>query len=608
MQFHRIKSPWPRRVLIIVLSYLCTLSLARVISLNGEGAVYFGGKYFGYNLSSVLLFAVTVWLLHRFFLLKDMRLRIMSSIGGILLGMAVVYGGYAHYANDIFRSVSEGILQLFLIMGISACTTPVCAELLQLPGRVQAWYVGKQQVQPAGRFYAFIERRRWVYFLLAWGILMLSYIPIFLSQWPGNFVFDAKYQLREVCNNSYSTHHPLLHTLLMGKAYQFGERIGNVSAGYQLYTLLQMLILSSAFAYLLFYFYKKGVPRCVRTGVLLWFALFPMHPAFAISATKDVLCAAFFLYYAIFLFRLIVDREKFAWYSYVGMILAGILLGLLRNNAIYAVAVSGIIMLLYLKTLKSKAFFLITLAAILLLHSLCNRGLIAYAHAYSPDTQREMMCVPLQCMARVASYRRAELDPALYEEVCMYIQEEDIPGYNPYLADSVKNNANERLLRSNKLNFFKLWAKIGLQFPDEYLESIITNTLGYWYPLNQGIYVSADIAVYHTLIETEHEILKHDYFPLVTGYYNYLLYHLNYRSLPILGYLFRNAPYVWLLVLALLWSIYQKRYGVLIWGMLPLMYLGTCFLGPMAALRYIYCLIVCTPLLLHSMIHPCPQQ
>ena len=110
MQFHRIKSPWPRRVLIIVLSYLCTLSLARVISLNGEGAVYFGGKYFGYNLSSVLLFAVTVWLLHRFFLLKDMRLRIMSSIGGILLGMAVVYGGYAHYANDIFRSVSEGIL------------------------------------------------------------------------------------------------------------------------------------------------------------------------------------------------------------------------------------------------------------------------------------------------------------------------------------------------------------------------------------------------------------------------------------------------------------------------------------------------------------------
>lgn len=113
MQFHTLKSPWPRRILIALLSYLSVLSFARVISLNGEGAVYFGGNYFGYNLSSILVFAVTAWLLHRFFLLKDKRLRVISTIGGILLGMAVVYGGYAHYANDIFISVSEGILQLF---------------------------------------------------------------------------------------------------------------------------------------------------------------------------------------------------------------------------------------------------------------------------------------------------------------------------------------------------------------------------------------------------------------------------------------------------------------------------------------------------------------
>lgn len=595
-------------MLIILLSYLSVLSFARVISLNGEGAVYFGGRYFGYNLSSILLFAGTARLLHRFFLLKDLRLRAVSSAGGILLGIAVVYGGYAHYSNDIFTSASETILQLFLTMGISACTTPVCAELLQLPDRIQRWYTCKRQTRPSGRFYLFLESHPWCYFLLAWGILMLSYMPIFLSQWPGNFVFDAKYQLREVCNDSYSTHHPLLHTLLMGKAYQFGEQMGNVSAGYQLYTLLQMLILTSAFAYLLFYLYQKGVPRCIRTGVLLWFALFPMHPAFAISATKDVLCAAFFLYYAVFLFRLAADRESFTRRSYAGMILTGVLLGLFRNNAIYALCASGVILLLYLKPLKAKARFLLVLTAILLLHSLCGRGLIAYTHAYSPDTSREMMSVPLQCMARVASYRGSELDPDLYDEVCMYIREIDIPEYNPYLADAVKNNANERLLRSNKLNFFKLWLKIGLQFPDEYLESIITNTMGYWYPLNQGVYVSADIAIYHTLIETEHEIIKHDYFPLATGYYNYLLYHINYRNIPILGYLFRNAPYVWLLILTLLWSIYRKRCGLLMWGMLPLMYLGTCFLGPMAALRYIYCLIVCVPLLLYAVIHPYAER
>lgn len=603
------KASWPRRILILILAYLSVLSFARIISLNGEGNVYYGGTYFGYNLSSVLLFAVTAWLLHRFFLLKDRRLRIISSIGGILLGMAIVYGGYAHYVNDIFRSASETILQLFLIMGISACTTPICAELLRLPLNPHTESAAdKQFSHPQNRFYTFMNNHKRLYFLLIWAILMLSCIPVFLSQWPGNFVFDAKYQLGEVCNNSYSTHHPLLHTLLMGKAYQFGEQTGNVAFGFQFYTLLQMLILTSAFAYFLLYLFKKGAPRCVRIGVLLWFALFPIHPVFAISATKDVLCAAFFLYYAVFLFRLLIDREKFAWYNYAGMILAGTLLCLLRNNAVYAVIVSGVIVLLYIKPLKSKAYFLITLASILLFHSLCNRGLIAYTHANSPDTQREMMSVPLQCMARVASYRNPELDPALYDEVCMYIRQEDISHYNPYNADSVKNNANELLLKNNKLNFFKLWGKIGLQFPDEYLESIITNTMGYWYPLNQGAYVSADFAVYHTLIGTEHEIVKKDYFPLASRYYNYLFYHLNYRSVPILGYFFRNAPYVWLLVLTLLWCIYKKRYNLLIWGMLPLMYLGTCFLGPMAALRYIYCLVVCAPLLLYGMMHPCENK
>lgn len=601
-------SIWLKRIVICVLAYLSVLSFARVISLNGEGAVYFGGTYFGYNLSSILLFAVTALLLHRYFCLQDKRLKIVSTVGGILLGVAIVYGGYAHYINDIFISVPEGILQIFLVMGISACTTPICAELFQLPERMQAWYAAGQQAKPTGRFWVFFERHPRGYFFLSWGIFILSDVPIFLSQWPGNFVFDSIYQFSEELHNSYSTHHPILHTLLLGKTYRLGEQMGNVSAGCQFYTLLQMLILSSAFAYLLFYLYRRNVPRCIRVGVFLWYALFPMHQVFAISATKDVLFAAFFLYYAILLFRFAVDREHFARYDYVFMIVTGVLLCLLRNNGVYALAVSGVILLICLKPWKSKAKYILVLTAVLLLQFLCNQGLAALTHAVSKDTQRETLCMPLQCMARVASYRKSELAPELYDEVCLYIPEGDISKYSPYCADFVKQNADEILLRTNKLNFFKLWAKIGLEFPDEYFENLITNTLGYWYPLNQGIYVSADMAIYHMLIGTENEIIKHDFFPLVTGYYEYLFYHLNFRNVPILGYLFRNAPYVWLLVLALLWSIYKKRYDILGWGMILLMYLGTCFLGPMAALRYIYCLIVCAPLLLYAMLCPKVQQ
>ncbi len=594
------KHPRLEKLFIVLVSYLSVLSLSRIISLNGDGAVYFGGAYFGYNLTAVLYFAVTAWLLHRFLHLTDRRLFAVSTAGGLLLGAAIVYGGYAHYVNDIFVSVPEGLLQPFLAVGISACTTPVCAELLQLPSRFARWSAGRRP-GPSGRFQTFLDTHHGCCFLLVWAILMLSYLPVFLCQWPGNFVFDAKYQMSEVYHSSYSTHHPLLHTLLMGGAYKLGLRMGNPSAGYQLYTLLQMLVLTSAFAYLLLYLCQKSAPFCIRVATLLWYILFPMHSLFAISATKDVLFAAFFLYYAVFLYRLVVDREVFRWYGYAGMISTGVLMALFRNNALYALCAAGLILLLFIKTLAARLRLLLPTIAILLLTSICGRGLIAAAHAYSPDTNREMMSVPLQGLARVASYRGSELDPALYEEICQYIPAENIPSYNPYLSDPVKNQANELLLRDNKLNFFKLWLKVGLQFPDEYLESFISNTMGYWYPLNQGMYVSADIALYHTLIGVEEEIVKQDYFPLAGYYYNYFFYQGNYRNTPILGYLFRNAPYVWLLILTLLWSVWRKRYRLLLWGMLPLMYLGTCFLGPMAALRYIYCLIVCVPLLLYGM-------
>ena len=66
MQIRFVKSPWLKRLFIVVISYLSVLSFAKIISLNGAGEVYYGGTYFGYNLSSVLLYAATFWLLCRY--------------------------------------------------------------------------------------------------------------------------------------------------------------------------------------------------------------------------------------------------------------------------------------------------------------------------------------------------------------------------------------------------------------------------------------------------------------------------------------------------------------------------------------------------------------
>ncbi len=600
------KNAWFKKIIVCLWSYLCVFSFGKIIALHGDPNVYWGWKYFGFNIGSVILFGVTVWLLNGFFTNTDKRLKQFALVGGLMLSLAIVYGAYVHYTNNIFGNLAHNLQQVLMVLSILALTMPIAGKLFSWLNVAEAWFTetkstveesSTKKVQIAwSKITAFFRAHHKVYFLVIWLTILLSYMPLFLAWWPGNFIFDAKYQMVNVIDGYHFTHHPLIHTLMMGKAYKLGQSVGDVSWGFQFYTLAQMLILTGSFAYTLLYFYKKRVKTVFLVVSWAFFAIFPMNAIFSITSTKDVLCAAFFLYFMIFLARLIFDKEEFKVISYVGMICSGTLLSLFRNNAFYAVLVTAVLLVIFVKGWKEKGKIALIFVAIFILTKAVNGGLIAYANATDTDSARESMSVPLQGLARVAFYRNGDLDKELYAEICEYIPEQNLTLYNPYCSDVIKNEANETLLRENGANFWKLWLKVGLQFPDEYIESILTNTMGYWYPLNQGIYVTQDLALYHTLIGKGDEIVKQNYCSWAYDWYASLFWQTEYHFVPILGYAFRNAPYVWMIIFYMLWSFYKKNKEQILMGLLPFLYFGTCLLGPIAALRYIYCIIVCVPL------------
>lgn len=597
-----------RRAIICICAYLCVFSLGKLVSLHSADVIFWGGKYFGYNILPVIMFGITVWLFNRFLMYENKRLQIISAIGGLMLSIAIVWGAYAHYVNDIFKSADESIIQIGMILSLNVLCAPIFSEIFLWIDRGCEWFqgAGATKVEKGKslleKLSVYFKTHTWAYFLMSWFTIFLCHFPIFLAYWPGNFVFDAKYQMASVIVDSYTTHHPLLHTLLMGKAYQFGQSIGNVSAGYQIYTLLQMLVLSASFAYVLLLFNKKGAKRSFLVASWAFFALFPINPVFAISATKDVLCAAFFLFFMVFLARYIWDRANFKAVSYIGMIISGIFLTLFRNNALYAVLIAAVVIIIFVKGWKERSKLVFVFVAIVIMSKLINVGLVEYTNAWESNTYTETFGIPLQCMARVVDYRKDELEPVLYEEITHYVEEEYLYLYNPYNSDAVRTGANEALLKENTVNFLKLWAKIGLKFPDEYVECIVTNTMGYWYPLNQGYYVLADVSLYHTQIGLGDELSKHSFCPLINKIYDPLFYELKYREVPLLGFFFRTAPYMWLIVFFMLYGVYKKESKILLAGALPVVYIMTCFCGPLAALRYVYCIIVCTPLLIYILL------
>lgn len=579
------------RKLISLFCGICfVFSLKHIFSFFQLQGAFYGVGQFGYNIWSLLGWIAGMWLFNRMLQRTDRRLHCSSAVCGLLMAAAIVYGTYAHFVNDIFQSIQVILLQFAVIAGIAMGTIPISEEILLQFDRLNQY--GKQKCNG--------NITKW-YFFIVWLLIFAAYLPIFLWWWPGNFVYDYPFQMTEVLENQYLTHHPLLHTLLMGAFYRFGLALGDVSTGMQFFTLLQMLILSASFAYCAYYLYKRGVPRAYRVGAVLFFALFPMHAMFSITATKDVMFAAFFLWFIIFVVRLLFDKEKFRWYTYAGFFLSGVLCCLMRNNALYAIAAGAVLILLLAKRKrKMKLYGAGLLAGLCLLTGLANAALIAATNARTDDRYRETFCMPLQCLARVAFYRYNDISETDYNEICAYMPKEDIQAYNPYLADMVKSNANEELMKENFLNFIKLYVKMGVKFPDEYIEAWVTNTMGYWYPLDRGQYASGAIELYHKLIWLGPEVVKREYCS-----WPGLIYLPVYRDLnvPVIGYLHRPEFWIWFLTYFLFWSVYRRRKDAGLTGVIPLMYLGTCYLGPVAILRYVYCLVVITPLIGYVVIH-----
>lgn len=132
-------------------------------------------------------------------------------------------------------------------------------------------------------------------FRTGWAFLFIlaCYVPMFGVAFPGSFAYDVPYQLRQVVTGAYSTHHPLLHTLLLGGLLQLGRALGNMDIGAAIYTAVQMGLLAGCFALTCGSIARQCGERAAKRAAV-FFALYPLHMVMAVNATKDVLFGGFF--------------------------------------------------------------------------------------------------------------------------------------------------------------------------------------------------------------------------------------------------------------------------------------------------------------------------
>ena len=265
-------------------------------------------------------------------ILTDGSLRLSDSVMSVILFAAFfVVVKYAiekcREVSGVFASVTGSLFAVLWVLGddlASSDYTMVASWrtwskiVLLIPLFVSIFHILDRMIFLAAAKYknrtekSFLKNDK-VGFIITFVLILISWIPVFLAAFPGIYAYDAVTQTAEFyADAGLSGHHPIAHTALLWGLISLGRSLfGSYGAGMALYSIVQMIIMASIFAYVIYMLKKWNCPKVIRVCVLLFYMFVPVHSVLAISATKDVLFSGFFTLVVVFLADLCMDADSF---------------------------------------------------------------------------------------------------------------------------------------------------------------------------------------------------------------------------------------------------------------------------------------------------------
>ncbi len=512
-----------------------------------------------------------------------------SALGAVL--SAVTVSGAELMKYGAFRPFSWGHLfaGLGLFVLLAAVYGAALAGLFWLMDRQAARELKKESLLSR------LSGNGFVVFVL----LMLCWFPAFLTFFPGWFSADSLVQFESFYNGDPYSHHPLLHTALLGFCMVKGIGLhpeGYATYGVALYTVVQMVLLAACVAYACWWMKRRRVPVWARLTVTLFFALWPFYHLWPICAQKDVLFAALVLLFCLQM----VDLWHFGMkpVRLVFFVIIAVLMMLFRNNGVYALVVLIPFAVWWAKGRRIRMGAL--LAGCAALYLIVNTTMVTVMEA-QPGSKVEMLSIPLQQMARTLrdDPEAIELDEDGVLDT-LYHGRNPAELYHVLIADPVKWEVDYDLLDENIPALLKLWARMGVGHLKTYIEAFMAQNLPYILPYAEMEF-HFDLAVKQPVFfPIEQFCLKPE---LYKPYMKYIE-TLNVLEIPGTRLLSDTAFFVWLTLIGLVYAAYRRERGLMMaFGFLLAVWI-TCLLGPVALFRYMLCVFYTTPVLFAYLLIP----
>ena len=444
-----------------------------------------------------------------------------------------------------------------------------------------------------------------------WLLITLFFIPAYLALFPGTFGYDAPIQAAQYFGEmELSGANPLLHTYLLGIFLSFGEKVlKNASLGLALFCLMQGLLVTHTVIKSFLFLKKIHTPFTVMLIGLLWILCNPTLHVLTFNVTKDILLGVCLLHFLLNLLDVLIQSfdntpqntttqtsasnpaasasEKA---GLIRLLLSGIIMCLMRNAAIYLI---GVLILVMLFAFRENKKAILSLCVVFLFSLLASRF---FTHTLNipPGDARENMSVPIQQLAAVSYAYFYGTEPADITEVQLETTQELIPvealeGFQHDTVDPVKVCFDTEVFFENPAKYILHYLAVGRQNPGIYLRSF-RNMVYPYFDMNRSI--RRGLSLSETFPGISHlSISRYGLFP---SYYTFLEDQIESKH-----YFFLMQPgiSIWLIVIGTGISINRQNRKILLCLLPMAIYFVGLLLGPMALLRYLFPMMLATPLL-----------
>lgn len=550
------------------------------------GSICLLGVLKTYDVVSWFIFLVLVL----FFCKTDINNKIMKKENiflSILFSFVIIFGSIV---NELKYNTKVDIFRIFFTF----------KNFIYIVGIFNLLYIVLTNVMPKLYSYSIkkgksIFKSKKFMFIICFLIIMLCWMPYFLSFYPGNLSPDSISELKTVINNfaNASDHHPIIHILFIAIPYKIVFGItNNMTISVAAVTLTQMFIMSLIFSSLIVFLHNRKVNDKILFVILVYYAILPMHGYYSVVMWKDVIFSGLLLLLTMELVKIIEKQKnnKLNFKQLISFIIVSIFCVFFRNNAIYMYFLLAISTFIFF-----RKYYKIFISAFVIVFGVYYtiKGPVFEALNITKSSSSEYIGMPLQQIGRMA-YKDVKFTKKEKETLNKLMPLKEMKkAYNPIISDGIKFNSyyNSNVFDENKGEYLKLWLGLIKKYPSIALEAYSISTLGYWYP---GVSYGS---VCYGIVENDYG-LKND--PKLGNQVQYFLFDIEKRGVPILNIEWSIGLCFWLiLVFAILTVKKLGKKALYIYVPVFGIWLTMMAASPVyAEFRYVYGAFTCLPLLM----------